>query len=89
MNRGGFALEDNVLIDPKENFIATNHPIESPQRKSTRSKLILIRENAWIGVNATVMPGVAIGKISLQRPARLSLKMFQLSVSWRACRQGR
>jgi acetyltransferase-like isoleucine patch superfamily enzyme len=62
MDRGGITLEDNVLIGPKVNLITTNHPLEPSLRKSTYSKPILIKEKAWIGANATVMPGVTIGE---------------------------
>lgn len=62
MDRGGITLEDGVAIGPKVNLITTNHPLEPSQRKSTYSKPILIRKLAWIGANATIMPGVTIGE---------------------------
>ena len=62
MDRGGITLEDNVLVGPKVSLITTNHPLEPAQRKSTYSKPILIQKNAWIGANATVMPGITIGE---------------------------
>jgi len=62
MDRGGITLEDNVLVGPKVSLITTNHPLEPSQRKSTYSKPIVIRRNAWIGANATVMPGITIGE---------------------------
>jgi acetyltransferase-like isoleucine patch superfamily enzyme len=62
MDRGGITLEDNVLVGPKVSLITTNHPLEPAQRKSTYSKPIVIRRNAWIGANATVMPGITVGE---------------------------
>jgi len=62
MDRGGITLEDGVAIGPKVNLITTNHPLEPSQRRSTYSKPILIRKMAWIGANATIMPGVTIGE---------------------------
>ncbi|MCC3156494.1 sugar O-acetyltransferase [Hymenobacter sp. 15J16-1T3B] len=62
MDRGGITLEDNVLIGPKVNLITTNHPTEPGQRRSTYSKPIVVRQGAWLGANATVMPGVTIGE---------------------------
>nr|GFC02033.1 maltose O-acetyltransferase [Tanacetum cinerariifolium] len=62
MDRGGIILEDNVLIGPKVNLITTNHPLDPTQRRSTYSRPIVVRRNAWLGANATVMPGVSIGE---------------------------
>jgi acetyltransferase-like isoleucine patch superfamily enzyme len=62
MDRGGITLEDNVLVGPKVNLITINHPVEPRQRRSTFCAPIRIRENAWIGASACVMPGVTIGR---------------------------
>lgn len=65
MDRGGITLEDKVLIGPKVNLITINHPVEPGQRRSTFCAPILIKRNAWIGVGASVMPGVTIGENSI------------------------
>lgn len=65
MDRGGITLEDNVLIGPKVNLITTNHPINPAERRATISQPIIIRKGAWIGVGATILPGVTIGKNSI------------------------
>ncbi|MDR6564346.1 MULTISPECIES: sugar O-acetyltransferase [unclassified Arcicella] len=65
MDRGGITLEDNVLIGPKVNLITTNHPINPAERRATISKPILIKKGAWIGVGATILPGVTIGENSI------------------------
>jgi len=62
MDRGGITLEDNVLIGPKVNLVTINHPVQPSRRRSTFCAPILIRRNAWIGVGASVMPGVTIGE---------------------------
>jgi acetyltransferase-like isoleucine patch superfamily enzyme len=62
MDRGGITLEDKVLIGPKVNLVTINHPVEPSQRRSTFCAPILIKRNAWIGVGASVMPGVTIGE---------------------------
>ena len=62
MDRGGITLEDDVLIGPKVNLITINHPMEPTQRRSTFCAPIVIKRNAWIGVGASVMPGVTIGE---------------------------
>ena len=74
MDRGGIILEDNVLIGPKVNLITINHPLEPSKRHSTISKPIVIKENAWIGAGATVMPGVTIGKNSVIAAASVVTK---------------
>jgi acetyltransferase-like isoleucine patch superfamily enzyme len=65
MDRGGITLEDNVLIGPKVNLITTNHPINPAERRATISQPILIKKGAWIGVGATILPGVTIGENSI------------------------
>lgn len=65
MDRGGITIEDNVLIGPKVNLITTNHPINPAERKATISNPILIKKGAWIGVAATILPGVTIGENSI------------------------
>ena len=65
MDRGGITIEDNVLIGPKVNLITTNHPINPAERKATISKPILIKKGAWIGVGATILPGIIIGENSI------------------------
>jgi len=59
---GGITIEDDVLIGPKVNLITENHPLEPQHRKGLIGKSILIKKNAWIGANATILPGVTIGE---------------------------
>ena len=65
MDRGGITLEDNVLIGPKVNLITTNHPVNPAERRATVSQPIIIKKGAWIGVGATILPGVTIGENSI------------------------
>lgn len=65
MDRGGITVEDNVLIGPKVNLITTNHPINPSERRATISQPIVIKKGAWIGVGATILPGVTIGENSI------------------------
>jgi acetyltransferase-like isoleucine patch superfamily enzyme len=62
MDRGGITIEDNVLIGPKVNLITTNHPVSPAERRATISHPIVIKKGAWIGVGATILPGVTIGE---------------------------
>ncbi|TCN58677.1 sugar O-acetyltransferase [Flavobacterium circumlabens] len=62
MDRGGITIEDDVLIGPKVNLITTNHPVSPAARRATISNPIHIRKGAWIGVGATILPGVTVGE---------------------------
>jgi len=59
---GGITIEDDVLIGPKVSLITENHPTQPEQRKGLIGKSIHIKRNAWIGANATILPGVTIGE---------------------------
>ncbi|HEX8013660.1 MAG TPA: DapH/DapD/GlmU-related protein [Flavobacterium sp.] len=59
---GGIKIEDDVLIGPKVSLITENHPLNPLERKGLICKPILIKKNAWIGANATILPGVTIGE---------------------------
>lgn len=59
---GGITIEDDVLIGPKVSLITENHPLNPEERKGLTGKQILIKKNAWIGANATILPGVTIGE---------------------------
>ena len=65
MDRGGIILEDDVLIAPKVNLITINHPVDPSIRSSTYCAPIIIRKKAWIGVAASIMPGVTVGENSI------------------------
>lgn len=62
MDRGGITIGDRVLFDPKVNLITIGHPIDPENRRSTICAPIVIKENAWIAVGASIMPGVTIGE---------------------------
>lgn len=62
MDRGGITIGDDVLIGPKVNLVTINHPLDPATRRSTRCAPIVIGTGAWIGVGASVMPGVTIGR---------------------------
>ena len=62
LDLGGITVEDDVLIGPKVNLITENHPIVPAQRKSLDLRSILIKRNAWIGANATILAGVTVGE---------------------------
>ena len=59
---GGITIEDDVLIGPKVSLVTENHPLDPEQRKGLIGEPIHIKKNAWIGANATILPGVTIGE---------------------------
>ena len=62
LDLGGITIEDHVLIGPRVNLITENHPADPAERRSLMTKPIVIKRNAWIGTNATILPGVTIGE---------------------------
>lgn len=62
LDLGGITIEDNVLIAPKVSLLTEGHPTSIEDRHSLIPKPILIKKNAWIGANATILQGVIIGE---------------------------
>jgi acetyltransferase-like isoleucine patch superfamily enzyme len=65
LDLGGITIEDNVMIAPRVNLSSESHPISIESRKILTAGHIHIKQNAWIGVNATILPGVTIGENSV------------------------
>ncbi len=62
LDLGGITIEDDVMIAPRVNITSENHPVEVANRKTLVPGAVVIKRNAWIGVAATVMPGLTIGE---------------------------
>lgn len=60
MARGGITIEDDVQIAANCQLLTNNH--DPYERQILSCKPILIKEGAWIGAGATIMPGICIGK---------------------------
>lgn len=60
-DRGGITLGNGVFIAPKVNLITINHDPAPANRSATYGRPIVIEDNVWIGIGATVLPGVTIG----------------------------
>lgn len=65
LDLGGITLEDHVLIGPQVKLVTENHPLDPADRRGMLAEPILIKENAWIGAGATVLPGVCVGRNSV------------------------
>lgn len=59
---GSITIEDRVLIGPRAMLISVNHPQEPELRRGLILKPVHIKENAWIGAGATILPGVTVGE---------------------------
>jgi UDP-2-acetamido-3-amino-2,3-dideoxy-glucuronate N-acetyltransferase len=59
----GITIEDNVFIGPNVTF--TNDLIPRSKIYPDKFERTLIKENASIGANSTVLPGIMIGEFSL------------------------
>lgn len=65
LDLGGITIEDNVLIAPKVSLLSEAHPLAANHRQNLVPAPIHIKKGAWIGANATVLPGVTIGENSV------------------------
>ena len=59
--RGGITIGDDVFIGPKVNLITINHDPDPDNRSATYGRRIVIEDKVWIGINATILPGVRLG----------------------------
>ena len=63
MAAGGITIEDKVLIAANVKLISNNH--DPYERDILTCKPILIKEGAWVGAGATILPGVTVGKYAI------------------------
>lgn len=63
--RGGIEIGDDVFIGPKCNLITINHDVNPDNRSATFGKPIRIEDKVWLGINATVLPGVTLGYVCI------------------------
>ena len=61
---GNIYVGDKVLFGPNVTIATANHPIDPELRARglQYNKDVYIGENAWIGANTVIVPGVHIGK---------------------------
>lgn len=65
LDLGGITIEDNVMIAPKVSLLSEGHPLPVKDRRTLTTGRIVIKKNAWIGANATILQGVTIGENSI------------------------
>lgn len=61
MARGGIMIGDNVQIAGNVQLLSNNH--DPYDRQILTCKPVVIKDGAWIGAGATILPGVTIGKM--------------------------
>jgi len=57
---GGITIGNNVQIGPNVTIVTDSHDFHD--RYVLRCRSVVIEDNAWIGANAAIMPGVTVGK---------------------------
>ncbi|MCR4911614.1 MAG: sugar O-acetyltransferase [Bacilli bacterium] len=58
---GGIEFQDGVSVAPGVRIATINHDFNNRHTIYTYGKVV-IKKNAWIGMNVTICPGVTIGK---------------------------
>ena len=59
---GGITIEAGVFIGPHCVLATEYHPERPAERHSLLTAPIVVRRNAWLGANVTVLAGVTIGQ---------------------------
>ncbi len=72
MARGGVTIEDDVQMAANVQILTNNH--DPYDRQLLTVKPVLIREGAWIGAGATILPGICIGKHAIVGAASVVTK---------------
>jgi acetyltransferase-like isoleucine patch superfamily enzyme len=62
--RGGLVIGNNVNLSGFSFFISQEHDVNDPY-SHTKLSPIVIKDNAWIATNSTILPGVTIGEGSV------------------------
>lgn len=65
LDMGTITIGDNVLIGPKVNILSEEHPVNPAERKALMVRPVVIKNGAWIGAGATILPGVTVGENSV------------------------
>ena len=63
MARGGITIEDDVMIAANVQLISNNH--DPYERQVLICKPVTVKQGAWIGAGATILPGVTVGKYAV------------------------
>lgn len=61
---GGLEFEDGIMAAPRLKIATINHDMYDRHLTYTYGKVI-VKKNAWLGLNVTICPGVTIGKYAV------------------------
>lgn len=61
---GGIEFEDGIMAAPGLKIVTINHDMYDRHLTYTYGKVI-VKKNAWLGLNVTICPGVTIGKYAV------------------------
>lgn len=61
---GGIEFEDGAMSAPGLRIATINHDMNERHTKYTYGK-VLVKKNAWLGMNVTICPGVTIGEYAV------------------------
>lgn len=61
---GGIEFEDGIMAAPGLKIATINHDMDDRHLTYTYGKVI-VKKNAWLGLNVTICPGVTIGKYAV------------------------
>lgn len=70
---GGIVFEDGVMVAPGVRIATINHDMNERHTRYTYGR-VLIKKNAWIGMNVTICPGVTIGAYAVVRAGAVVTK---------------
>lgn len=78
--RGKVIIEDNVIFGPGISIFSENHNSEDPEKPISQQGEtrigVTIKQNSWIGANATILDGVVIGCNSIVAAGSVVTKSF-------------
>lgn len=60
-DQGGIVIGDGVLIGHNVVIATINHDIDPSMKRKNHYAPVIIGNHAWIGSNATILPGVTVG----------------------------
>lgn len=60
--RGGITIGDGSLIGHNVVLATINHDLSPFKNRENHYAPIVIEDNVWIGSNATILPGITIGR---------------------------
>lgn len=65
LDQGGIDIGENVMFGPGVTVVSSGHPVEPELRRNASNRKVVIEDNVWVGANATILPGVTVGRNSV------------------------